>query len=149
MGDDQAGLAIAERLRQRSIPGVAIVGSEAPGTALPAGLSEAVRLLVIIDAAMADERHPPGTFEFIQYRKHPKLVAARSREDTHSLNVNTGLRLAAALDRLPKDTWIYAIFGTNFDRCLDVSTEVDAGVGPLTERIERDVRQWLDTHASG
>jgi len=148
MGDDQAGLVIADRLRRRKIPNAAIVGSEAPGTELPAGLSEAVRLLVIIDAAVADERHLPGTFECIRYGGQPEVIASRSRGDTHSLSVDTGLRLAAALELLPKDTWIYAIFGTNFDRCLDLGPEIDAGIEPVTQRIERDVRQWLDTHVS-
>jgi len=149
MGDDQAGLAVADRLRHRAIPNVAVVGSEAPGTELPAGLGEAVELLVLIDAAVADERHPPGTSERIRDRGQLKLAATGPHRNTHSLNVDTGLRLAAALGTLPKDTWIYAIFGSNFDRCLELSPEVEAGIEPLTRRIEHEVRQWLATHASG
>ena len=143
MGDDQAGLVVADRLLERNIPHSVIARDEAPGSEIAGGLSKGVRLLLIVDAARADEQHPPGTAEWIDYRAHPDMLIARASGDTHSISVNTGLQLAETLGLLPDEVWVYAIFGTHFHRRMGMSPATEAGISPLVQRIERDVRRWL------
>jgi hydrogenase maturation protease len=71
--DDQVGLLVAQALETRALEtrqlaGVRIITSENPGADLPACLS-GERLLVVIDAAAADDRHPPGTWQRIDARR--------------------------------------------------------------------------------
>lgn len=148
MGDDQVGLVVAERLREWGIPRAVVVLDEAPGSELASGLGEGVKLLVIVDAAGADEHHPAGSSERIDYRERPEILAARSRGDTHSFSVDAGLELAETLGLLPDDVWIYAIFGTIFDRRLGMCPATEAGIAPLVQRIHRDVTRWLVAHPS-
>ena len=143
MGDDQAGLIVADRLRASNLPHTVIEQDEVPGSALASGLDDAIRLLVVVDAAPGDERHAAGSFERIDYRAHPEILTERITRTTHTLSVETGLRIADTLGALPDEVWIYALFGSVFERALETSPAVDDGVAPLVERIEQDVRDWL------
>ncbi len=142
MGDDQAGLLVAERLWQMHLPRAEVVVDEAPGSELAGGLSEEVELLVVVDAALADAVHAAGSFERIDYRSNPQIIKSRTRADTHSLSVATGLELAETLGLLPKTVWVYAIFGKDFTRRLDLCPETAAGIEPLAERIKSDLGNW-------
>ncbi len=62
--DDQVGLLVAQALEQRGLAGVRITTSENPGADLPSCFS-GERLLIVIDAAAADDSHPPGTWQRI------------------------------------------------------------------------------------
>ena len=143
MGDDQAGLIVAERLRESQIPGTEVFGVEAPGSGLLEEPLDAVRLLVIIDAARADQRHPTGTSQRLEYREQPAILSPNTRCQTHGLGVDTGLELAASLGLLPDHVWIFVVFGRRFERCAVLSDEVATGIGPLTDRVERDILGWL------
>ena len=143
MGDDQAGLVVADRLREKDLPRTVVVRDEAPGSELATELTPDIGLLIIVDAAPADERHPPGSSARLDYRRQPDLLLPKARGSTHALSVDAGLELAEALGLLPKDVWVYAIFGKHFERHLGLSPAAEAGIAPLVARIERDVRQWL------
>ncbi len=143
MGDDQAGLVVADRLLEKDLPRTVVVRDEAPGSELATGLSPDIGLLIIVDAAPADEKHPPGSSAHFDYRKQPDLLLPKACGSTHALSVDMGLELAETLGLLPKDVWIYAIFGKRFERGLGLSPATEAGIAPLVARIERDVRQWL------
>ena len=97
MGDDQAGLLVADRLRDSDLLHTTVVCDEAPGSELAVGLDEAVELLIVVDAAPADATHAPGSFVRIDYRAHPERLINSARGDTHSLSVAHGLELAGAL----------------------------------------------------
>ena len=66
-----------------------------------------------------------------------------ARGDTHSLSVAQGLKLAETLGMLPEFVWIYALFGTRFERTDELTGAVGAGIEPLARRIAQDVRDWL------
>ena len=51
MGDDQAGLGVAQYLRGLRLPEATVVCDESPGSELAVGLDESVELLVVVDAA--------------------------------------------------------------------------------------------------
>ena len=143
MGDDQAGLVVADRLREKNLPRTEVVRDEAPGSELATELSAGIGLLIIVDSAPADDQHPPGASVRLDYRKDRDLLLPKARGSTHALSVDLGLELAETLGLLPKDVWIYAIFGRHFERRLGLSPATEAGIAPLVARIERDVRQWL------
>jgi hydrogenase maturation protease len=144
MGDDQAGLIAADGLRKRRLPGVAVVSEEVPGSTLAAGLPTDVELLVIVDAARANADHPAGSHRRIVHGGHEPVVLTKVRDNTHSLGVDMGLELAAALGTLPTCVWIYVIFGEYFGRSMEVGQAVRAGIPAFLNRIERDVRQWVE-----
>ncbi len=78
--DDQVGLLVAQALEKRRIEGhglsgVRIITSENPGADLPGCLTDEC-LLIIVDAAAADETHPPGTWQ--------RIDAIAERDRIHS-----------------------------------------------------------------
>ena len=147
MGDDQAGLTVADCLRRKNLPGTAVLIEEAPGAGLADESLGEVELLVIIDAARAGCRHPAGSFRRIDYPEGLRGISAASGVDTHSLGVAAGLELAAALGVLPAHVWIYLIFGASFDRALTPSSEVEAAIPRLVERVEQDITQWVEVRS--
>jgi hydrogenase maturation protease len=143
MGDDRAGLAAAELLRQRALPRTVVELDEAPGGNLATESPDGVELLIIIDAARADERHPTGTLERFDYREGPPIAAPGRQGNTHGLSVDTGLELGNALGVLPQHVWIYVLFGEDFGRKMGAGEAIDSGVIRLADRVERDVRDFL------
>ncbi len=143
MGDDQAGLVVARRLAERHLPHVTVLATEAPTTVLADEDLVEIGLLLVVDSAPADGQHPAGSSARLDYRRRPEALRAKPQVDTHSISVDAGLALASALDVLPPEVWIYVIFGERFECCLDMGAVVAAGVDPLVDRIECDVRDWI------
>lgn len=143
MGDDQAGLVVASCLTELGLPDTLVVGDETPGCGLVPEQADGTELLVLVDAAPADDAHPAGSFARIDYRKYAELLAEGTKGCTHTLGVSAGLRLAGELGVLPGHVWIYVLFGTRFERHLELSAAVREGVEPVVERIELDVKRWL------
>ena len=149
MGDDQAGLGVAQYLRGLHLPDTIVVCDESPGSELAVGLEAAVGLLIVVDAAPADATHAPGSFVRIDYRAYPERLISSARGDTHSLSVAHGLQLAGALGLLPEYVWVYALFGSCFERSSELTCAVSGGLEVLTERIAQDVNDWLAQRGVG
>ena len=143
MGDDQAGLVAAERLRRRGLPQTRVVLDESPGSGLADLNGDNAELLIVIDAARADGRHRAGSLTRIDYGASPPRLRAKAPCGTHTLGVEAGLELARTLGVLPGNVWIYVIFGREFDRGLEMGQAVRGGVARLVERIENDVRVFV------
>lgn len=143
MGDDQAGLRVAERLASLGLPRTSVRLSESPGVDLADGSLSPKELLVIIDAAPADNAHPAGTFLRLEHPRDGDRLKLRAGGDTHSIGVAAGLQLATTLGALPERVWIYVLFGTAFERSLDMTAAVEGGVTELAERIAADVEAVL------
>ena len=143
MGDDQAGLVTAEQLAGLRLPQTTVALDESPGSGLAELMEGGEELLIVIDAARADARHPEGSFTRIDDGAFPRELRTRGLCGTHTLSVNAGLELARALGVLPADVWIYVIFGRTFDRSLGMREAVAAAVPRLVERVEDDVRAFL------
>jgi hydrogenase maturation protease len=143
MGDDQAGLVTAERLAGLRLPQTTVALDESPGSGLAELMEGGEELLIVIDAARADARHPEGSFTRIDNGAFPRGLRRRGLCGTHTLSVDAGLELARALGVLPADVWIYVIFGRTFDRSLRMRDAVAAAVPRLVERVEDDVRVFL------
>lgn len=147
MSDDQAGLIVAERLRRHPLPDTTIIQTESPLTEFVDEAGEPVELLIVIDAAQADEGHPPGTVSRLDYRERADVLIPKSRTNTHALSVDAGLELADALGLLPACVWLYVIFGEAFDRGANVSRPVAEALDRLERRIADDVGKWLESRA--
>jgi Ni,Fe-hydrogenase maturation factor len=102
-----------------------------------------VDLLVVIDTALADEHHPAGSFQRIDYRHGARIRQEPVGIDTHSLGVASALQLADNLELLPEHVWIYVLFGRAFGRDLWMSGAVEAAIPALVELIEVDVTKWI------
>ena len=92
----------------------------------------------------ADGRHRAGSFTRIDYAASPPRLRAKAPCGTHTLGVEAGLELARTLGALPGNVWIYVIFGREFDRGLEMGQAVRGGVARLVERIENDVRAFVE-----
>ena len=146
MGDDQAGLMAAELLEQRKLPGTVVTADEAPGLSFAADPAEGVELLIVIDAAQADENHPPGTHARIDYRQQSELLPYGPSSDTHSIGVQEALALADSLHALPPEVWIYVLFGQQFNRSMTMGDAVARGLSKLVDCVEQDIQAWLAAH---
>jgi hypothetical protein len=111
-----------------SLPKVETLMEEIPSVDLVDVLVErakgdAVRLLVIVDAALADLDNPIGTWLRIDYRRQPEALRGRGDRGTHAQSILEMLELAGTLGALPSQVWVYAGFGDGFE------------VGPSTPEV--------------
>jgi len=142
MGDDQAGLIVAERLRRCRLPDTSVLQTEAPLADLADQPGGPADLLVVVDAAHADQQHPAGTVCRIDYRGGAPMLCPKLSATTHTLGVDAGLELAAGLGVLPEQVWLYVVFGGVFERGLELSKPMAGAIDPLVERIAGDVQAW-------
>jgi len=142
MGDDQAGLRVARRLLDRNMAQVEFCLDEDPLNALVAQDCSASGLLIVVDAARADDRHPAGTFRRLNYARERWSLELISPLDTHQVSVAAGLELADRLHWLPREVWVYVLFGETFQRGVDISPALEDGIAELASRIEADIVEW-------
>ncbi|MCG8409065.1 MAG: hydrogenase maturation protease [Phycisphaerales bacterium] len=142
--DDQVGLFVAQRLEHDAVD-AEIVFTEAPGTEIAHHL-ENCRLLIAIDAAEPDERHPPGTWQRIDYREESHRIRLRSRTTTHTMSIDIALKMSQALDVLPETVWVYAVAIANADYGEALTPDVGRAVSDVSEAIRLDVARWTMKH---
>ncbi len=139
MGDDQAGLLVAQRLQRRPPGDVEVIASECADAMLAhPGLSDC-RLLVVVDAAPADADHPAGTFAQLDYATDGRRLSGGSQGNSHTLGIDAALQLGRTLGLLPPRVWVYVLFGAQFERTFSVSPRVRAGVRKLARHIVRNL----------
>ena len=127
-GHDALGPRVVERVAELSLPKVETLIEEAPSVDLVDVLAErakgeAVRLLVVVDAALANLDNPVGTWLRIDYRRQPEALRGRGDRGTHAQSIPEALELAGTLGALPAYVWVYAGFGDGFE------------VGPSTPEV--------------
>jgi len=92
LGDDGFGVALAERLAERTLPpGVEVVDYGIRGMDLAYALGEGWSAVVLLDAAPTG--HPPGTLSVIE----PEIDAVEPALDAHGMDPVKVLALAKAL----------------------------------------------------
>ncbi len=144
MGDDQAGLALAQLLADREIEHCSITLDESPGSGLACECLDPIDLLIVIDAAHADAEHHTGSMLRLDYHRDRGLFGNTFESTTHDLGVPAGLELADALGVLPSQVWLYAIFGDNFLRSGNLGNAVMTALPTLAGQVESDVQEWLE-----
>lgn len=120
--DDAAGIEVARRLRDASVPGLEIHVSDGEPSRL-IDLWKRTDTVYLFDAMAADE--PPGTLHRIEIGDEP-LPDHHRGSSTHAVQLGEVIELARALDRLPRRLVVIGIVGQAFH----------AGVG-LTRAVER------------
>ena len=139
MGDDQAGLVVAQRLAGTLGSEIDVIAGEDPIDLLTDPDVATADLLIIVDAAAGDDAHPAGTLARVTCDADTVASKLGRGLDTHSLGVGEALALAASLQNLPGEIWIYAIFGKCFERSGQLSPVVARAVDELAARITRDL----------
>ncbi len=139
--DDQVGLLVVEALtRMERVPaGIAL--TEAPGAELVDQL-EGCDVLILVDAALPDSDHPAGTWQSFDYIATPERLRPRSDENTHTIGVESVLRLAAAMEALPQVVHVYAIAVADTRQGDQLTPGVAAVVPEVANAIAEQLRQW-------
>ncbi len=123
-GDDAAGLEVARRLGAHAFEGE------------PVSLIEDWRdvdRLVLVDAMRSGAE--AGTIRVVAAHEQA-LPPELRRPSTHLLGVSEAVELARTLDRLPRETYVYAIEGGRFDAGSGLSAPVTAAVERVAAMIE-------------
>jgi hydrogenase maturation protease len=143
-GDDGAGIALAERLRQAVPAGVSVVAASGEPAALIEAWARAERV-VLVDSCTG--KGPAGSIEMFEAAAAP-LPAELLRSSTHSLGVAEAIELARALKRLPKRLTVYGIAARRFD-AQGLSAPVAAAVERLAGRLAAELAQRDAASTSG
>lgn len=129
-GDDAAGLLVARRLRELTLPGVEAVEAD-EATDLVELLGSAERA-ILVDAVVGASA--PGDVVRLREPSRGRLAAT-----THNLRLHEALGLARVLYGLPTSMTVYGIEGRLFDVGAALTPEVAAGVQAAVERILREL----------
>ena len=148
-GDDALGLAVA-RSAGRRLEQVADVVLDRKGQ-VTLNAVENRQLLIIVDAAVASEEFPAGSW--LRMNLDPSLsgladeaAECEAPEAATEIGVDAMLQRAKSLGRLPPVIWIYAMAGEFFTE-EHLSPSVRGEAARLVRRIEHDVRAWMADHS--
>jgi hydrogenase maturation protease len=134
-GDDEAGLAVAQRLRAR-LHGVEVVESDGEPTRLLDAWTGA-RLAIVVDAVHSHDA-PPGHVH--RFDVGPEgLALTESLPSTHGMGPGDAIALGRALGRLPERLLIYGIEGDDFGEGAAITLQVARAIDEVVERVWREV----------
>ena len=136
-GDDGAGVAVTERLRERVPRGVEVVAcSDEPSRLMDAW--EGADSVVLVDTVASGA--PPGTLHRFEAGEH--AVPARTfRSSTHAIGIADTIELARALGRLPQRVRIYGIEAGGFTTGADLTPAVESAVAFLVKDVLHDLEE--------
>jgi hydrogenase maturation protease len=135
-GDDGAGPEAARRVRAAAPGWVEVMEHDGE----PAGLLDAwdaADLAIVVDA-VCSSGVDPGYVHRVEiagscHRGSPRTVSS------HGIDPGDVVELARALGRLPRRLVLYGIEGANFAPGFGLSTEVEASVNGLVDRVLDEV----------
>lgn len=136
-GDDGAGVAVAERLRERVPSGVDVAAcSEEPSRLMDAW--EGADSVVLVDTVSSGA--PPGTLH--RFDAGDEAVPARTfRSSTHAIGIAETIELARALGRLPRRVRVYGVEAGDFTTGASLTPAVDAAVDSLVGAVLHDLEE--------
>jgi len=130
-GDDGAGLAVAERLRERVPAGVDVVTCEQEASRVIDAIEDR-EAAVLVDASSSGSA--PGTVH--RFDASADAVPARAfRSSTHAFGVGEAVELARALGKLPPRVVVFGVEGKEFAAGEGLSPAVAAAVEPVAEAV--------------
>ena len=130
-GDDGAGLAVAERVRDRVPGGVEVVTCEQEASRVIDAI-EGRDAAVLVDASSSGA--PAGTIHRFDASAGP-VPAQSFRSSTHAFGVGEAVELARALGKLPGMVVVYGVEGQEFAAGEGLSEAVAAAVEPAAEAV--------------
>lgn len=142
-GDDAAGVAVAELLRERAPAGVEVVAcSEEPSRLIEAW--EGADSVVLVDTVSSGA--PPGTLH--RFDAGEEAVPARAfRSSTHAIGMAETIELARALGRLPGRVRVYGVEAGGFESGASLTPAVEAAVAALADEVLADLEEERCTSA--
>lgn len=142
-GDDAAGVAVAERLRERVPTGVEVVSCALEPSRLIDAWEGADSVVLVDSVASGAE---PGTLH--RFDAGDGTVPARVfRSSTHAIGIAETIELARALGRLPHRARVYGVEAGSFVPGAPLTEAVDAGADMAVEAILRDLEEERCTSA--
>jgi hydrogenase maturation protease len=138
-GDDAVGLAVARRLEQQAMDGIAVI--EAPGEA--ASLIDAwdgTDAVILVDAVHSD--YAPGAIHRLS-RRALTQDADIFHQSTHTISVPDAIELAAATKRLPRRLIVIGIEGKRFQAGVGLSPEVEAALSGAVDAVLREAQAMI------
>ncbi|UCD30182.1 MAG: hydrogenase maturation protease, partial [Planctomycetota bacterium] len=99
-------------------------------------------LLILIDAAEENELFPAGQWCRLDYPHTNEVIINYKLRDTHSMSIDSMLRMGHALGWLPPEVWIYVIAGKCFQPEAGISPSVAKAINQIAGQIESDIRIW-------
>ena len=134
-GDDAAGVAVAERLRDRVPAGVEVVScAEEPSRLIETW--EGADAVVLVDTVASGA--PPGTLHRFDAGAEP-IPARELRSSTHAIGIAETIELARALGRLPERVVVYGIEGGGYVPGSELTAPVEAGVEQAVAAVLADL----------
>jgi hydrogenase maturation protease len=134
-GDDAAGLAVAQLLRQTAPPGVEVLEREGE----PTGLLDAWQgadAVWLVDAVVSGTA--PGTVHRLDASAQ-ELPAELVSASTHHLGIAEAVELARALGRLPARVVFYGIEAAGAEPGDELAPEVEAAVERVAAALREEV----------
>ncbi len=142
-GDDGAGVAVAQRLRDRVPPGVEVVScDEEPSRLMDAW--EGADSAFLVDTVSSGA--PAGTLH--RFEAGDEAIPARTfRSSTHAIGIAETIEVARALGRLPRRVRVYGIEAGGFKTGAELTSAVEAAVASLVAAVLRDLEEGRCTSA--
>jgi hydrogenase maturation protease len=131
-GDDAAGLEAVRRLR--SLPGVRVVEHHGEAVDL-LDLWRDADAIVLVDTVRSGA--PAGTIHRID-ASDEAIPSPLRRASSHTIGTAEAIELGRTLGELPERVVVYGIEGTRFAAGSEMSEEVCAGVGKLSDAVARE-----------
>ena len=140
-GDDEAGLAVIQRLRPR-LKGVDIVETDGEPTRLLDAWKDA-GLAIVIDAVHSHDA-PVGHVH--RFDLGPERLSTARPSSSHGMGPVEAVELGRVLGRLPDRLILYGIEGHDFGEGASITSEVDMAIDQVVERVNREVDVARSSH---
>lgn len=131
--DDGVGLAVADAIERRGVPGVRVVTDIAD----PLGLVDAwtgAALAVIVDAVVLSPSVPGRV-----HRCGADEIGVEPKVSSHAVNVGQALRLGRQLGRVPDNVAIFGVEVLHTDHGVGMSEEVSAAVADVVSLVLTEI----------
>jgi hydrogenase maturation protease len=139
-GDDAAGLEVARRVREGSVPdGVVVRELEGEGVGL-LDLWSGADAVVLVDTIRSGAR--AGAIRRLDASTEPLPATLRGSSSTHAVGVAEAIELARALGRLPARVVVYGIEGRRFDAGAPVSPDVVTALDAAADAVLAELRTF-------
>ena len=138
--DDGAGPEVAARLRDQAFPGVTVVTLDGEPTALVEAWAGAA-LAIVVDALVCQPPRP-GRIHRVATPMTPRSGMSVA---THGLGVAEAVRLASALDRLPRTLVLLGVEAADVGIGPGLSPPVAAAVPALVHAVMTELASACGT----
>ena len=142
-GDDEAALAVIQRLRPR-LKGVGIVETDGEPTRLLDAWEDA-DLAIIVDSVHSHDA-PVGYVH--RFDLGPESLSTARPSRSHGMGPIEAVEIGRALGRLPGRLILYGIEGHDFGEGASITPEVTIAIDEVVERINREVDVARSSHGA-